>query len=295
MSATAHTTVRSKLEDFIDLKLSSKVRYVYALMRPNHIRKTILFYPQMPDFFHVMYMMCHQLGYTMTNDPTAHFDAAVAFVDSVGDATVHVPDKTLTELAQTYHVINMNCTDVSKTHVEEVFQQVFGYSTMLDPRTHRGQCVQKSNANAAHDGQVVSCPCEPKKGYVYQKLINNQQSGNKVMDIRIPYILGIIPFSSHRYRSLFDRFDNTEQTVMTNLEDDLNGEELEKINLFCKKIGLEYGDLDLLRDNDDGRLYIVDVNPSPAGPRPGKHMSRRDFHIFISLLSEAFSLTLGSK
>ena len=31
-------------------------------------------------------------------------------------------------------------------------------------------------------------------------------------------------------------------------------------------MNLEYGDLDILRDNDDGRIYIVDANNTPHGP-----------------------------
>jgi hypothetical protein len=31
-------------------------------------------------------------------------------------------------------------------------------------------------------------------------------------------------------------------------------------------MGLDYGELDVLRDADDGRLYVVDVNTTPFGP-----------------------------
>ena len=43
----------------------------------------------------------------------------------------------------------------------------------------------------------------------------------------------------------------------------------EKILLFCRRMGLDYGELDMLRDREDGRLYIVDVNNTPFGPPHG--------------------------
>ena len=37
---------------------------------------------------------------------------------------------------------------------------------------------------------------------------------------------------------------------------------------------LDYGELDVLRNRDDGLLYIVDVNPTPWGPP--NHLSRQE-------------------
>ena len=43
-------------------------------------------------------------------------------------------------------------------------------------------------------------------------------------------------------------------------------DELNKIHRFCAKIGMDYGEVDVLRDRDDGRIYIVDANNTPSGP-----------------------------
>lgn len=45
-----------------------------------------------------------------------------------------------------------------------------------------------------------------------------------------------------------------------------SGIEKEKILAFTEKFGLDYGEVDVLRDNDDGRLYVIDVNNTPFGP-----------------------------
>ncbi len=46
----------------------------------------------------------------------------------------------------------------------------------------------------------------------------------------------------------------------------LSENELLNIYHFCEKIGMDYGELDVLRDRDDGRIYIVDANIAPSGP-----------------------------
>ena len=43
-------------------------------------------------------------------------------------------------------------------------------------------------------------------------------------------------------------------------------DELAKISRFCHKMQLDFGGLDILRDNQDGRIYIVDVNKTDMGP-----------------------------
>jgi hypothetical protein len=53
-------------------------------------------------------------------------------------------------------------------------------------------------------------------------------------------------------------------------------------------MGLDFGELDILRDNDDGRIYIVDVNNTPSGPRRGVHMQEADYDQFFSTLTGAF-------
>ena len=37
-------------------------------------------------------------------------------------------------------------------------------------------------------------------------------------------------------------------------------DEVERLLEFCGAIGLDYGELDVLLDNGDGRIYVVDVN-----------------------------------
>ena len=43
-------------------------------------------------------------------------------------------------------------------------------------------------------------------------------------------------------------------------------DEIRVISRFADEIGLEWGGVDVLRDNASGRIYIVDANKTDMGP-----------------------------
>src|SRR3989344_3437534 len=275
-------------ERYAAIKYELWTRYT-CFLRNRRARKagrpsrTVLFYPDFPKYYYVLYTICHELGYRMSNEPTKPYDVAFFF----NDVTVRGEDPLEGTIKRKARLINSEARDISKETVEKNFAEVFGYGTKIDPRTHVGECVQKSNDNAMHDGKVVICPREPEPGYIYQKLINNRD-GDRVADIRVKVVGDAIPFIMYRTRSVADRFDNTETSTMVPIETHLSQEEKEKILRFCKKMGLEFSALDCLRDNDDGRLYIVDANLTTGGPMPGFHLSHAEYEVYIRKFSIAF-------
>jgi len=242
--------------------LAGKKAYYRARRRPGHEPKTILFYPEPPKTFHTLYKICHYLGWKIITNPKKQSDLCIFFED----ATYRKEYPVLVERNKTQHVINLHCTDISKNHVDEVFEEVFGYKMSLNPRTHTGVCVRKSNINAVHDGVVLPCPCEPEDGYVYQKLIDTVNKNNRATDLRIHIFNDTIPVVLERYKEIDDIFNFTVGATFLETDEALTKDEQEKVVLFCKKMGLEYGELDALRSKDDGLLYIVDVNNTPSGP-----------------------------
>jgi glutathione synthase/RimK-type ligase-like ATP-grasp enzyme len=62
--------------------------------------------------------------------------------------------------------------------------------------------------------------------------------------------------------------------------------EVERLLRFCAFIGLDYGELDVLRDKVDGRIYVVDVNSTPDGPP--NHLSGPQSEIALARLGAAF-------
>jgi hypothetical protein len=180
------------------------------------------------------------------------------------------------------------CTDISKEKISEVFEKVFGYSLNIDPETYAGECVKKNNLNALHDGIIVKCPVEnPEKGFVYQKVLNNKINDDLVMDLRTPVLKGEIPFIYLKFKKIKDRFTNDlYKSEIASCNEYLTQEEIKRISEFCSRIGLDYGELDVLKNKDDGKIFIVDVNYTPWGP-PAK-LSEEKNRMAVKRLSDVF-------
>ncbi|WP_371397511.1 hypothetical protein [Fretibacter rubidus] len=187
------------------------------------------------------------------------------------DAVVYFDDSTYSDppvlLDQTKPTLNFGCTDISKSHVATIFERIFGYALTVDPLTHKGPMVQKGEANGVHDGQIVRGPIEtPLAGAVYQRVVDNSD-GDDVADLRCPTVGGTIPLVYIKRRPYARRFDNMNATVTLSTPDaHFDADERLKISQFCAAMGLDWGGLDILRDNESGKIFIVDVNKTDMGP-----------------------------
>ena len=176
----------------------------------------------------------------------------------------------------------------SKSRLGIWFEEVFGYPLLLEPKAFEGICVAKSERNAMHDGRLVHCPtAEVVPGLVYQRLVENSVNAEYVEDIRVPVIGRRIPFVYLKYRLLKNRFSNENLYARMSASDRvLKPEELRLLHSFVRHIGLQYGELDVLRDNVDGRLYIVDANNTPYGPP--NHLEPAEVQAALELMTRAF-------
>lgn len=160
--------------------------------------------------------------------------------------------------------INDKVTDISKAHVGEVFKAVFGYDIGIDPTTFTGKAVEKSDENGVHDGRIITCPIpksEMKSGFIYQRFIDSSFSGETSEDLRIACVFGQVAAVFHKHKA-FDKIFSTSylNTTVHAANERLSPEELSLIKTFCKGMGLDFGAIDVMRDKDDGKIYIVDVN-----------------------------------
>lgn len=244
----------------------------------------ILFYPERPTYQDVIYKTCLLSGHLIVTNPARRFDLAVKW----NTRTFAPGDRTLATLAKRGRVLNIACEDISKTRVSEIFLAVFGYTAAVDPLTFIGPCVEKSDLNARHDGRVIECPVSSSRaGCVYQRIINNETGGGLVEDIRVPVFYPEVPLVYLKYRPLTDRFSNTNvRAVIAEPTDTFSREEIAKILALCKALGLDYGELDVLRDRHDQHVYIVDVNPTPWGPP--NHISDENARIAVARMAAAF-------
>lgn len=225
-------------------------------------RFRIVFHPDYPHHRTVMYKVCKRLGARLFSTLVRKSDLIVVWKDETLDAPFSNP-KLIT-------AVNGACFDIRKTTVARRFEEVFGYAYHVNPRTFSGECVEKSDDNAKHDGHLVSCPREPQSGMVYQRLIDNRIDDDTVCDIRVPITGAEIPLIYFKFKHLRDRFSNDTCRVEQWPPDKaLGDEEINRILSFANRIGLDYGELDVLRHRKDGRIYIVDVNKTPWGPPQG--------------------------
>lgn len=171
------------------------------------------------------------------------------------------------------HGLNYLCKDISKAEVGRAHFSAFGYALDVDPATYSGLMVEKSDANATHDGRVVRGPLAAKdiqSGKVYSVLVNNTHEGCAV-DCRLVFLGGsVLPFYYEKMRPLEERFANTNTSVrLRNTADSFTPEELDSIRRVSSSLKADYGELDVLRDNQTGRVYVVDFAKTPVGPPNG--------------------------
>ncbi len=266
------------------------LRYYRLYYKNNKTVKTAVFYPQYPSKRAVLYKIFGVLGYNRTNNLNTHYDVVINWQD----ATFRTRYAELEKIADNQRVINYNCMDISKRNVDRIHHDVFGYSTSVDPRTEHAKCVKKSDFNAQHDGVIIETPVkEAEEGFIYQKIINNKYDDTIVEDIRTPVFGDEIPLVYLKYKPVDKRFGSfltghhaIKETSIKEPDEVFSNKELQQVKAFTKAIGMDYGELDILRDRDDGKIYIIDVNNTPTGP---SHLPKNTEKDVLTKLAQTFS------
>jgi hypothetical protein len=261
--------------------LPYRIAYLRSRRQRGH-ELAILTFPHRPVVHSALFKTCLTAGIRLTTRPRGHFDLAIHY----SYETRMTPPAELHQLE--VPVINLDCVDASKTRIEQAHVRTLGYGLAVDPLSHRGACVMKSDDNALHDGRIVDCPVpEITDGVVYQRVINNQTDDGDVVDIRVPVYGSQIPFVYLKRRPLADRFGNLNTRVaLVDAEDILSRAEQQGILRLCRDLGIDYAELDVLRDRESGRIFVVDANPTPNGPPNGLLTS--DAARALSQMREAF-------
>lgn len=234
-----------------------------AIRRAKGSPDTLLLHPFRPhieDDYSIILIAC-RLGLQFTTDPRRECAAAMHWHD-----TTHRPSNpVLEDIAASLPVINLRGNDIRKTRVDAVMRHVFGYGLAIDPVATSGPFVEKADANALHDGRVVHGPlAAPVAGRVYQRLIQGRCVGRLVEEIRVPVVGGQVPFVHLKYKkrdaplALSVRGTITEPTAV------LEGHEIASLLRFADAMGIDFGELDIMRDRSDGRIYVFDANNTPC-------------------------------
>jgi len=236
---------------------------VYGIRR-MFSRAECYFYPGLPEWQYAIWKCMKLLGIRPSTEISKH--TILAYVhddqDSMIDlANCQVPASDL---------LNVRCEHIGKEQVTRTFESVFGRALGVDPLKHVGPMVVKSVVNAAHDGRVVEGPLaepEVRPDRVYQRLIDNECGDGLIMDLRASVVGDEIPFVWRKYRSVERRFINVNDKLeLSSASAEFTSEEQQKIFAFARAMGLDIGELDILRSQSEGQIYIVDVSKTPHGP-----------------------------
>jgi hypothetical protein len=246
-------------------------------------RKVIYFFPDTPKRWHVVFKLCAVSMYRIVTSDNIKYDSAFKFHTKI----TKEPYK---EINQGRLVINDQSLDISKTTIQNNFQNVFNYSLEVNPTECNKKIVVKSDQNYTHDGRIVQCPIpstDVDQNLVYQKAVDTKTEEGFFLDYRVPVHGGLIPLVYLKYSTPENRFKNeTSHIEIKEPGSVFTQDEIDKILMFTKSMNLDFGELDVLRDNDDGLIYIVDVANTPSGPSSGITPEQQRYS--LNLMSKSF-------
>jgi hypothetical protein len=111
-------------------------------------------------------------------------------------------------------VFNRTILDISKNRLDDAHREVFGYALGVDGKSWPGQMVLKSVENARHNGRVVTGPLAViTDRTMCQKVVDNTDGSGGVVDLRVVYFDGKIPFGYRKVRPVAERFSNKDRSA----------------------------------------------------------------------------------
>ncbi len=273
------------MQHYID-KISRRFAFegAYLLRRIAGVKKLMLTYPELPYPGTALWRISRMLGWRLTNNIGSLGEADAVF--RWQDATFGMPWPPGQINRRVY---NQHVVDISKNRVDEVHRETFGYSLGLDGTTWSGKMLLKPVENARHVGEVITGPLkEIPKGFMCQRVIDNTSGVDCVMDLRVVFFDGEIPFGYRKFRPLSTRFSNTNLTAsLFKPLLEFSKRELERITAFARAMKLDYGEMDVLRDAGSGKIFVCDVNTTPFGPP--NNILKTDYFRALDLYLSAFA------
>lgn len=163
--------------------------------------------------------------------------------------------------------LNFGVGDVSKSHVSRVMEAAFGYPLAVDPTAFTGEAVEKGEGNGLHDGRIVLCPMAAAPGKAYQHVIKTEGADGWAYDLRTACVgrKPVVVFVKKKPAAARFSIQNT-SVIVKRPQEVFSAAEIAQIEKFCETMQVDWAGLDVLRERESGRLYIVDVNKTDTGP-----------------------------
>ncbi|MEA2677040.1 MAG: hypothetical protein QOJ81_1181 [Chloroflexota bacterium] len=188
-----------------------------------------------------------------------------------------------------HDAINLQCVDISKSKVERTWEEVAGYPLAVDPLTTAGRLVAKPEENARHGGRILSGPLKRRrKGWVYERLVDCLVDG-QICTMRLMTAGGHLAVAYEKFRPEPQWFGGTRLAIPRTPDQLFSAQEQGLLRRFAAAMHLDYGEMDVLRDQSTGLIYVVDANRTPTRP-PG--LAEKDWASVYDLQAEAFKALL---
>ena len=230
----------------------------------------IFFYPD-PNVYKTRVMLAIRAIDEVSIGDIDHFDVAVHWDFQDVNQT---PEVMFDWVYDGKLVLNHHLNNVTKQHVDECFTRAFGYSSLISD-TYQGQYLSKRNQQSRGAVSVLLPEVSGKKSTnidkyspdyrIKQKIIRTDKDSGWCIEYRYmkfgeySYVIEKQKPPSRRYRS------NAKKYRAINIPEAFYEDEHDKIESFCNFIGLDFGEVDVLREAETGALYIVDVNNIAGG------------------------------
>lgn len=167
--------------------------------------------------------------------------------------------------------LNGGCVDISKRRVQADFERVFGYPLAVDPTTWRGRCLRKADQNCVKDAIILDCPITKAAlapGQVYERLVDGSDGDGRLVETRVFVAGAMLPIvrqkllaNWHDQRRLKSKILHHQALPPSQVFSD---QEIALLIEFSAAAGLDLGCLDVIRDREDGRIYVLDVTKTPG-------------------------------
>ncbi len=247
-----------------------------------HGAPTLNFWPHRPQPVAPIYQIMKRLGLRAGFDPRAD-QPSMAW-----ETHTWLTPRQVARLPG--NAINRLCTDISKTRVAKVWEQVAGYEFVVDPLTTIGRFVEKPEANAMAGGRIVEGPItRRRKGWTYQKLVDCRIDG-QIHQMRAMVADGHLALAYEKWRPEPEWFSGTRISVPRTPDELFSRAEQEQMLRFSAAMSMDYGEIDILRDEPTGLLYIVDANRTPTRPY---HLAEKGWAQVYDAQAEGFKALLG--
>jgi hypothetical protein len=162
---------------------------------------------------------------------------------------------------------NFGCTDTSKSLVNAVFDEVFTYPLEVDPLTYSGLLVEKSDQNSNHDGRIVQGPLSSvRDGFAYQRCVRSAAVDGRHEEYRLTIVGDEIPVAHRKYLPNDGPWKAVAKRIPAQPAELLDEQEHQLVIDLCRRMGVDVGEVDAVRDEATGQLYVFDVNQTPHAP-----------------------------